>query len=160
MAQFRQSVERIIAVDRPIAVAQVGCFKPLLASLMSVDGASEIFLPCKLGDEINGKDYYAECAKAAKTAAQTDFGIAVSDIETDSSGTRFMTVCVADGKSAKCAKVFADGEESDKHLASAAIVKLCSMLDELDNESELNPPPELLKKPANSRKPFIIALRA
>lgn len=158
MAQFRQSVERIIAVDRPIAVAQVGCFKPLLASLMSVDGASEIFLPCKLGDEINGNDYYAECAKAAKTAAQTDFGIAVSDIETDSSGTRFMTVCVADGKSAKCAKVFADGEESDKHLASAAIVKLCSMLDELDNESELNPPPELLKKPANSRKPFIIAL--
>ncbi len=58
----------------------------------------------------------------------------------------------------KCAKVFADGEESDKHLASAAIVKLCSMLDELDTESELNPPPELLKKPANSRKPFIIAL--
>lgn len=158
LAQFKQSVERIVAAGNPIAVAEVGCFKPMLAALMSVEGASEVFLPCRLDKEVSGGDYYAECAKAAKTASQTELGIAVSDISTDEHGGRFMTVSVADERCAKCAKVYADGDEEDKHLVSAAIVKLCSMLGELDGAG-LTPPPELLEKPpANPRRPFIFAL--
>lgn len=159
--RFKQSVERTVAAGKKIAVAQTGAYKPLLASLMTVGGADEIFIPHEIKREKEKhkkrENYFPECAHTARAKKKCDFGISVSDILTDENEKKYVTVCVSDVRTARCADVYAlDGEETDKHLVSAAIIKLCSMLEEIPEGGLVMP--EAAKQKMNNRKPFIIAL--
>lgn len=160
--RFKHSVEQTIAAGKTIAVAQTGAWKPLLSSLMAVEGASEVFVPFEIKNEKEkdkkSENYFSECAHKAKISAKCDYGISVSELLTDKNGERFITVSVSDARTARCANVYAlDEQEKDKHLLSAAIIKLCSMLEEIGEEGIA--PPETTARPQSSnRKPFIIAL--
>lgn len=163
IARFKQSVEHTVAAGRSIAVAQVGAWKPLMASIMTVENADKIFLPVELA-KVRKKDTkieesYPVYAKEAQKTVESVFGAVVSEILTDEDGSRYVTVCVSDEHNARCVRVFEENpEEQEKHLLSAAIIKLCSMLDEIPAEGLVPPAETEIRAAKNPTKPFLFAI--
>lgn len=130
MAGFRQNLESVIASGKKTAVASVGFYQPLMAVVASVEGGNEAFVVANVDGNTIRPDSLAQAAKAAKEQSGADFGAAVSEVETEN-GEKLVLVCLADSYSAWGAKVFAEGDESPKALAGAAITKLCEMMSEV-----------------------------
>ncbi len=159
-AGFRKSLASIIESKKTLGVAPEGLSGALMAVVSSVDGGEEAFTLSPLPSRYQGENACAVFAKNAKENTGADYGISVSDIETDSAtGERFVTVCVADSERARLARVFSKEGEDSKRLAGAAMIKLCEMLRELaDAGALINPNPPAKKSPAkNSALPLIIA---
>lgn len=129
MAGFRQNLESVVASGKKIAVASVGFYEPMMAVASSVEGGKDAFVVSQVEGSAINADSLAQAAKAAKEKSAADFGAAISEVETEN-GEKLVLVCLADSKGAWGAKVFADGDESSKALAGAAITKLCEMMSE------------------------------
>lgn len=130
VAGFRQNLESVVASGKKTAVASVGFYQPLMSVVSSVEGGNEAFVVANVDGNAIRPDSLAQAAKAAKEQAGADFGAAVSEVETEN-GEKLVLVCLADSYSAWGAKVFAEGDESPKALAGAAITKLCEMMSEV-----------------------------
>ncbi len=129
MAGFRQNLESVVASGKKIAVASVGFYEPMMAVASSVEGGKDAFVVSQVEGSAINADSLAQAAKAAKEKSAADFGAAISEVETEN-GEKLVLVCLADSKGAWGAKVFADGDESSKALAGAAITKLSEMMSE------------------------------
>ena len=127
MAGFRQNLESVVASGKKIAVAAVGFYQPMMSVVASVEGGENAFSVSQVDAGAVTAESLAQAAKAAKEQSEADFGAAVSEVETEN-GEKMVLVCLADSQRAWGAKVFADGDESTKALAGAAITKLCEML--------------------------------
>ncbi len=159
-ASFRKSLSAIIGSGKTLGIAPEGISGALMAVVSSVEGGEEAFTLSPLPSQAQGENADAEYAKSAKENTGADYGISVSDISADSeTGEKIITVCVADSEKARLAKVFAEEGEDSKHLAGAAITKLCEMLEELAGAGALiNPNPPAKKEPKkNPVLPIVIA---
>ena len=159
-AGFRKSLSAIISSEKTLGVAPEGLSGALMAVVSSVEGGEEAFTLSPLPCQTQGENADAEYARSAKENTGADYGVSVSDICADSeTGGKFITVCVADSERARLAKVFAEDGEDTKHLAGAAITKLCEMLEELAGAGALvNPDPPAKTEPKkNPILPIIIA---
>lgn len=163
---LKSHIEKVISSGKTVAVSPVGCAKPLLSAISTVNGCEEAFVvDAALRDRLEGEtteEYVAQCAKISKENSGTDLGIGISPIYNEKNGSGdFVIVCVADSQRAKAAKVYATPGEDKKHLIVAAVIKLCEMLDELTVTGLVNPNPPA-KQPKkwskNSKTPMIIAI--
>lgn len=163
LSQVKESVKKVIASGKTVAVAPCGSAKALLSVITAVPDSDDAFVPDSTerkqpkGESI--EDHIAQSARLSKKTAETDLGISISDIITDENGEEYVMVCVADSERAKAARVFAVVGEEKKHLIAAAVIKLCEMLEELSGTAGLvNPnPTEPQKVP---KKHIIIAIAA
>ena len=158
MEQVKESVRAVIESGRTVAVSPCGSAKALLSVITAVPDSEEVFIPdSTVKEAVEGEsteDFTAQSAKISKEAAQADFGISISDIHSADNGEDYVTVCVADSERARAAKVFALPGESKKQLVAAAVIKLCSMLEEASGAAGLVPPVVPEKK--DSRKTALI----
>lgn len=162
LEQVKQSVQKVIASEKTVAVSPCGSAKAILSVIAAVPDSEEAFVPDstrrdKLENE-SVEDYIAQSAKLSKETVDADLGISISDISTAENGEEYVTVCVADSQRAKAARVFAVPGEEKKHLIAAAVMQLCEMLEELSGPAGLVNPNEQKKK--NSKVPLIIAIAA
>ncbi len=157
MASFRQNLESVVASGKKIAVASVGFYEPMMSVAASVEGGEEAFVVSQVEGSAINADSLARAAKAAKEHSSADFGAAVSQVETEN-GEKLVLVCLADSQSAWGAKVFADGDESTKALAGAAITKLCEMLAETVAAGTLATTPDTQKQKKTPWLPIIIIM--
>ncbi len=149
VADFQKQIGNIISAGKTIGVADGESAKRFLAAASSVEDWDKIFKAdfVKLEKESGETDeeYSARCARQAKESTGSELGISVSDITVDDENNSFIAVSVADSERAKGAKVYSKGEnESDKMLISAALVKLCEMLDDF-SKNGIPVPPEKAK---------------
>lgn len=159
-AGFRKSLSAIISSEKTLGVAPEGLSGALMAVVSSVEGGEEAFTLSPVPSKEQGGNADAEHAKSAKENTGADYGISVSDISEDSeTGEKFITVCVSDSEKARLAKVCAEDGEDSRHLAGAAITKLCEMLEELAEAGALINPNSPAKKETkkNPILPVIIA---
>lgn len=163
LSQVKESVKKVIASGKTVAVAPCGSAKALLSVITAVPDSDDAFVPDsterkQLKDE-SIEDHIAQSARLSKKTAETDLGISISDILTDENGEEYVMVCVADSERAKAARVFAVAGEERKHLIAASVIKLCEMLEELSGPAGLvNPnPPQPQKVP---KKHIIFAIAA
>ncbi len=158
-AQFREHVEAIIGSGKRIAVFTGGSSEALLSVLKKIPGSAGTFIPTQAEPEEteNPDEYLPRCAKNAAQAAEADLGIAISEPVNDvESGESYVTVTVADSENAHAARIFANPGESSKQLMIAAIVHICSMLDDASGAAGLVNPNKKPKK--NPKQPLIIAI--
>ncbi len=165
VTKLKSYIENVISSGKTVAISPVGCAKPLISAISTVQGCEDAFivdsaLRDRLQDE-NTEDYIAQCAKISKENSKADLGISISNIYSGKSdGESFVTVCVADSERAKAAKVYANPGEDKKHLIVAAVIKLCEMLGEFSATGLINPnlPEKQPKTRAKAAKiPIIIA---
>ena len=164
--KLKSHVEKVISSGKTVAISPAGCAKPLISAISTVNGCEEGFVvDSALRDKLQGEsteEYVAQCAKISKENSGADLGIGISNIYNENNGSGdFVIVCVADSQRAKAAKVYANPGEDKKHLIVAAVIKLCSMLDELSATGLVNPdtPAKQPKKwGKNSKTPMIIAI--
>ena len=163
--KLRAHVEKVISSGKTVAISPVGCAKPLISAISTVEGCQNAFVAdSALRDRLQNEsmeEYVAQCAKISKENSGADLGIGISNIYNEKNGNGdFVLVCVADSVRAKAAKVYAKDGEDKKHLIVAAVIKLCEMLDELSAAGLVNPdlPVNQPKKwNRNSKIPMIIA---
>ena len=156
-ADIRTVIKNIVSSGKSVAVSSIGLSESVLKLVNSVESGgsfekdeSEITF---LSDEEN---YIALCAKQAKEKCRCDYGVAVSQINSDGDD-RFVTVCVSTSKNAWLADVYAFEEEEPKQLLMAAVIKLCSMLEDASKTDPLLFGEEKEEKKINV-KPLIIVL--
>lgn len=160
---FKKSIDSVIKSGKKIAVAPCGSSQAIMNVVSSVEGHENSFvLAYGSAEEQAGEDagsFLARSANASKENSSSDFGAAMSKILTDpESGEKYAAVCLADADKAKVAKVYADGDESEKQLAAAAVIKLCEMMEETSVAGALIKPEEKPAKPVKtSSLPIIIA---
>ncbi len=157
-ADFRKSLAAIIKSKKTVAVAPEGLSEVFMSVVSSVEGGKDTFILSSVsGKSENPDNANADFAKCAKENSQADYGVAVSAIETDpESGKSFISVSLSDSERARVARVFTDGDEDAKHLAGAAVTKLCEMLEELASAGALINPDAPEKK--ERRKPPILPI--
>ena len=160
--QVKQSVKKVLEGDKVIAISPCGSAKALLSVISAVPDAEEAFVPDstvseRLEDE-SAEDYIARCAKLSKETVDADLGISISDITSAENGEEYVTVCIADSERAKAARVFAVAGEEKKHLIAAAVMQLCTMLEEFSGPAGLVNPATQKKK--ISKTPLLIAISA
>ncbi|MBE6820434.1 MAG: hypothetical protein E7516_05230 [Ruminococcaceae bacterium] len=135
MEQVKESVNAVIKSGKTVAVSPCGSAKALLSVITAVPGSEEAFIPDSTVKEAaegeSAEDFITQSAKLSKETTQADFGISISDITAADEGEDYVTVCVADSKGARAARVFALPGEGSKQLVAAAVIKLCSMLEEV-----------------------------
>ncbi|MBQ3045550.1 MAG: SpoIID/LytB domain-containing protein [Clostridia bacterium] len=162
LEKVKQSIEKVIASKKTVAVSPCGSAKALLSVISAVPDADDAFVPVSAVKERaegeGAEDYLAQSARFAKENAKTDLAIGISDVTVSENGEEYVTVCVADSERAKAARVFAVPGEEKKYLIAAAVVQLCSMLEELSGPAGLVNPDAEKKK--SSKKPLIIAIIA
>lgn len=162
LEKVRQSVEKVIASGKTVAVSPCGSAKALLSVIAAVPDGEEAFIPVSAvrdrPDGESAEDYIAQSARHSKETAETDLGIGISEITVSENGEEYVTVCVADSERAKAARVFAVPGEEKKYLIAAAVIQLCSMLEELSGPAGLVNP--AVHKQKSSKKPLIIAIIA
>ncbi len=165
VAKLKSYIENVVSSGKTVAISPVGCAKPLISAISTVQGCEDAFIvDSALRDRLQGEsteDYIAQCAKISKENAKADLGISISNIYSGKAdGENFVTVCVADSERAKAAKVYANPGEDKKHLIVAAVIKLCEMLGEFSVTGLVNPnlPEKQPKSRAKiSKIPMIIA---
>lgn len=165
MQELKERVTGVISSGKTVAVSPCGCGKMLLSAISAVPDCERAFVVDSAirerEENESAADYIAQCAKMSKENSGTDLGISISGIYNDNEADGdFVIVCVADSDRAKAAKVYANPGEDKKLLIVAAIIKLCSMLDELSAAGMVNPNPPVKKKKwkKNSKTPLIIAI--
>lgn len=163
MAQVKESIEKVIGSGKTVAISPCGSAKALLAVINSVPDSEKAFVPSnEQRDILDGEseeNYIAQSAKLSKETSDTDLGAAISDISVNENGEEYITVCIANSERAKAAKVYAVPGEGKKNILAAAVIKLCSMLEEFSGAAGLVNPNKP-KKPKISRTPLIIAIAA
>lgn len=165
VTKLKSHVEKVISNGKTVAISPVGCAKPLISAISTVEGCENAFVvDSALRDKLQNEsteEYIAQCAKISKENSGADLGIGISNIYNEKNGSGdFVMVCVADSQRAKAAKVYANPGEDKKHLIVAAVIKLCEMLDELSATGLVNPNPPVSqpkKWNKNSKTPMIIA---
>lgn len=159
-SDYKKSLAAIIATKKKIAVAPEGLSEVFMSVVSSVEGGKDTFILSSVsGKSENPDSANAEFAKCAKENTKAEYGVAVSEVETDpESGESFIYVSLADSERAKVARVFAEENEDAKHLAGAAVIKLCEMLEELAGAGALINPdaPTEKKQKKNPVLPIII----
>lgn len=159
--EFREHVESVIGSGKKIAVFSGGSSEILMTLLKKIPGSANTFIPVEAaaGEAENADEFFPNCARTAAEAAQADLGIsiseAVNDIET---GESYVTVAVADSERAHAAKVYAEPGESTKQLMLAAIIHICSMLDDASGAGLINPDVKEKKNKKIPRLPLILAI--
>lgn len=157
--EFREHVEAVIGSGKKIAVFSGGGSEALLSVLKKIPGSAGTFIPTQAETEEteNPDEYLPRCAKNAAETSEADLGIAISEPLNDiESGESYVTVTVADSENAHAARVFAKPGESSKQLMIAAIVHICSMLDDASGAAGLVNPNKKPKK--NPKQPLLIAI--
>jgi len=160
--KIKQSVQKVIESGKVIAISPVGSAKAFLSVLATVPDGEEAFIPDstqreKLADE-SVEEYISQSAKLSKETVEADLGVCISNISANDNGEEYVTVCVANSERAKAARVFAVPGEAKKHLMAAAVIKLCSMLEDFSGPAGLVNPSAEKKKSA--KFPLIIAIAA
>lgn len=159
--EFKEHVEAVIGSGKKIAVFSGGSSEILMALLKRIPGSANSFLLTEAVPEEteNPNELFPNCAKAAAEAAQADLGISISEAVNDvETGESYVTVAVADLKRAHAAKVYAEPGESAKQLMLAAVIHICSMLDEAAGAGLINPDTAEKKNKKNPRLPLILAI--
>lgn len=163
MAQVKESVQKVIASGKTVAVAPCGSAKALLSVISAVPDSEDVFIPDSSVKEAeeneSAEDFVAQSAKLSKETANADLGIAISDVNSDENGESYVIVCVADSERANAARVFALPGEDRKHLIAAAVIKLCSMLEGHSGAAGLVNP-NIPEKKNNKKTALIIAVCA
>lgn len=158
MEQVKESVSAVIASGKTVAVSPCGSAKALLSVITAVPESEEAFIPDSTVKEAveseSAEDFITQSAKLSKETVGADFGISISDIGTAGDGENYVTVCVADSKGARAARVFALPGENNKQLIAAAVIKLCSMLEEVAGGAGIVIPRTPEKK--DGKKPALI----
>ena len=135
MEQVRESICAVAVSGKTVAVSPCGSAKALLSVITAVPESEEAFIPDSTVKEAaegeSAEEYLTQSAKLSKETTEADFGVSVSDITADGNGENYVTVCVADSKGARAARIFALPGEGGKQLIAAAVIKLCSMLEEV-----------------------------
>ncbi len=153
----KKSVESVIKSGKTVAVSPCGSAKAVLSVIAAVPDSEEAFVPESTVRERaageSDEDYIAQSARLSKENAQADLGIGISAVSVSESGEEYVTVCVADSAGARAARDFAMPGEEKKFLMAAAVVKLCSMLEEVS--AAAGPVVPVKKK---SKAPIIIAV--
>lgn len=158
--EFKEHVEAVIGSGKKIAVFSGGSSEILMTLLKKIPGSANSFIPTEAVPEEteNPDELFPNCAKAAAEAAQADLGISISEAVNDvETGESYVTVAVADSKRAHAAKVYAEPGESTKQLMLAAVIHICSMLDEAAGAGLINPAAAETKNKKNPRLPLILA---
>ena len=163
MAQVKESVQKVIASGKTVAVSPCGSAKALLSVISAVPDSEDAFVPDSTVKEAvegeSAEDFVARSAKLSKETADADLGIAISDVSVNENGESYVTVCVADSERANAARVFALPGEERKHLIAAAVIKLCSMLEAHSGAAGLVNP-NIPEKKNNKKTALIIAICA
>lgn len=163
MAQVKESIEKVIGSGKTVAISPCGSAKALLAVINAVPDSEKAFVPSDeqrdLADGESEENYIAQSAKLSKETSNTDLGAAISDISVNEKGEEYITVCIANSERAKAARVYAIPGEGRKNILAAAVIQLCSMLEEFSGAAGLVNP-DKPKKPKISRTPLIIAIAA
>lgn len=163
MAQVKESVQKVIASGKTVAVSPCGSAKALLSVISAVPDSEDAFIPDSTVKEAvegeSAEDFVAQSAKLSKETAGADLGIAISDVSVNENGESYVTVCVADSERANAARVFALPGEERKHLIAAAVIKLCSMLEAHSGAAGLVNP-NIPEKKNNKKTALIIAICA
>ena len=161
-ADYRKSLTAIIDSKKTVAVAPEGLSEVFMSVVSSVEGGKDTFILSSVsGKAENPDNANAEFAKCAKENTKADYGVSISETETDSeSGKSFICVSLSDSERARVARVFAEENEDKKHLAGAAVIKLCEMLEELAGAGALINPdaPAEKKQKKNPILPIIITV--
>ena len=135
MDKVKDSVRAVIDSGKTVAVSPCGSAKAILSVITAVPESEETFIPDSTVKEAvegeSAEDFITQSAKLSKETTEADFGISISDINTTDEGEDYVTVCVADSERARAARVFALPGEGKKQLIAAAVIKLCSMLEEV-----------------------------
>ncbi len=158
MEQVKESVSAVIDSGKTVAVSPCGSAKALLSVITAVPDSEEAFIPDSTVKEAvegeSAEDFITRSAKLSKETTQADFGVSISDINSTENGEEYVTVCVADSERARAARVFALPGEGRKQLVAAAVIKLCSMLEEVSGAAGLIPP--VIPEKKNSKKTALI----
>ncbi len=161
--QVKKSVRKVIENGKTVAVSPCGGAKALLSVISAVPDSDEVFIPDSTAKEAvegeSAEDFITQSAKLSKETADADLGIAISDVNSDENGEDYVIVCVADSERANAARVFALPGEERKHLIAAAVIKLCSMLEEHSGAAGLVNP-NIPEKKNNKKTALIIAICA
>lgn len=158
--EFKEHVEAVIGSGKKIAVFSGGSSEILMTLLKKIPGSANSFIPTETVPEESGNadELFPNCARAAAEAAQADLGISISEAVNDvQTGESYVTVAVADSHRAHAAKVYAEPGESTKQLMLAAVIHICSMLDEAAGAGLINPAAAEKKNKKNPRLPLILA---
>lgn len=157
--QVKASVQNVIKSGKTVAISPCGSSKAILAVIAAVPDSEEAFIPDSTlrekAENESVEEYISQSAKLSKETVEADLGISISDISSNENGEEYVTVCVADSQKAKAARVFAIPGEGKKTLMAAAVVQLCSMLEEYTGAAGFVMP---AKK--RSKAPLIIAISA
>lgn len=159
--EFREHVEAVIGSGKKIAVFSGGSSEKLLTVLKKIPGSANAFVPtAAIPEETKNEDnFFPDCARAAAEAANTDFGISISEAVNDvKTGESYVTVAVADTKRAHAAKVYAQPGESISQLMLASIIQICEMLDEATGAGLINPDKKKFKTKKNPKQPLAFAV--
>lgn len=159
LEQVRNSVQKIIESGKNVAISPCGSAKAILAVIAAVPDSEDAFIPDSTlrerGENESVEEYISQSAKLSKETTEADLGISISDISTNENGEEYVTVCVADSHKAKAARVFAIPDEGKKALMAAAVVQLCSMLEESTSAAGF-----VMPEKKRSKIPLIIAISA
>lgn len=159
MEQIKKSVEKVIESGKTVAISSCGSSKAILTVIAAVPDGEEAFIPDSTprerAENQSDDEYISQSAKASKETVGADLGVSISEIACTENGEEYVTVCVADSHKAKAARVFAIPGEGKKTLMAAAVVQLCSMLEEYTGAAGFVMP---AKK--RSKTPLIIAISA
>lgn len=159
MSQVKASVEKVIKSGKTVAISPCGSSKAILTVIAAVPDSEDAFIPDSTlrerAENENIEDYISQSAKLSKETAEADLGVSISEITCAENGEEYVTVCVADSHKAKAARVFAIPGEDKKMLMAAAVIQLCSMLEEYTGAAGFVMPPK-----KRSKAPLIIAISA
>lgn len=159
MEQIKSSVEKVIKSGKTVAISPCGCSKAILTVIAAVPDSEEAFIPDSTlrekAENESVEEYISQSAKKSKETVEADLGVSISDISANENGEEYVTVCVADSHKAKAARVFAIPGEGKKVLMAAAVVQLCSMLEEYTGAAGF-----VMPEKKRSKAPLIIAVSA
>lgn len=159
MEQIKSSVEKVIKSGKTVAISSCGSSKAILTVIAAVPDSEEAFIPDSTlrekAENQSVEEYISQSAKASKETVEADLGVSISDITSAENGEEYVTVCVADSHKAKAARVFAIPGEGKKTLMAAAVVQLCSMLEEYTGAAGF-----VMPEKKRSKAPLIIAISA
>lgn len=157
---FRKSLAAIIGTKKKIAVAPEGLSEIFMSVVSDVEGGKDTFILSSVSRKKESPDNAnADLARSAKENTGADYGAAISATATDpESGKSFISVSLSDSERARVARVFAEDDEDARHLAGAAVTKLCEMLEELAGAGALINPdaPPKKKEKKNPVLPVIL----
>lgn len=158
--QLADDIRAVVARGKKIAVADTEPAALLLKVILSAPQADTVFLPTeiKAGKKKKAADIHQQARAAKEAAEDAALGVAVSAPQTNADGETFVTVSVADAACAKAANVYAVPGENEQQLATAAVLQVCSMMNELSAADGLTPPTDAAPKKKGMRKSLLVAI--